>query len=867
MKRETHWFKAGILGLTLLQNGVALAGEWDDKVTAWRRESAGVTAARLPQLEAQARQGDARAAYLLYLEANLPRHGYGQQAGAGELGRWATWLAEAGNPVGMRMLCYLHAEGKGGLAKDADAAIRWCERGAALGFGDAMRGLGGMHRHGLLKDDAKAVDWYRKGAEAGSALSMVDLGVMHQHGLGGVSKDEARAVEWYRKGAEAGSAVGMSNLGRMYRDGKGGLAKDDARAAEWFRKGAEAGDGGAMAELGWMHENGKGGLVKDEARAVEWYRKGAEAGNGAAMLNLGWAYEYGELGLARNLTDARMWIEKSAEAGHARGVVNLGRWYRDGMGDLPRDEARAVELFRKGAEANDSVGLVSLGKMHERGRGGLSRDYAKARALYRQALDLGGYAYAKVAMGELHDFAYGVSQDFAEARKWYLEGAKEGEQVAAVHLARHYRKGLGVPVDPNQAAHWLARSLQGKSTAVFHDTGESGAQRGRRELDDLLSQGLITDPEVLRQVKGISQPAPRLAWARVANSTDAEEVEFAYRVEDAGGGVGDTRILVDGVAYNPGAGRNVSLVESGGAKRMEKSFSLRLPAGRHEIAVQAYNAENLINFSEIRHRIESSYKPVRKPRLHAVVVGIDEYGNAALTLRYARNDAGAVARILKEKGGRLFDGAEITLLDRKETTGKRAILQALRDAAGKVQAEDVFVFYVAGHGQIDESNAYRMLTADVRLLSDSRMRDDSIGAEELQKAIYDIPSAKKLILLDTCHSGQGLKAESLLGKRGGLEDLEAIKRINRKSGAVVMAASESKEQALEGYQGHGIFTYALLEALEGKADVDGDRLVSTRELQEYVEVRASELAEKLFKARQSPYPSAIGQGFPVVSVR
>jgi uncharacterized caspase-like protein len=160
-----------------------------------------------------------------------------------------------------------------------------------------------------------------------------------------------------------------------------------------------------------------------------------------------------------------------------------------------------------------------------------------------------------------------------------------------------------------------------------------------------------------------------------------------------------------------------------------------------------------------------------------------------------------------------------------------------------------------------------MLTADVRLLSDSRMRDDSIGAEELQKAIYDIPSAKKLILLDTCHSGQGLKAESLLGKRGGLEDLEAIKRINRKSGAVVMAASESKEQALEGYQGHGIFTYALLEALEGKADVDGDRLVSTRELQEYVEVRASELAEKLFKARQSPYPSAIGQGFPVVSVR
>ena len=111
--------------------------------------------------------------------------------------------------------------------------------------------------------------------------------------------------------------------------------------------------------------------------------------------------------------------------------------------------------------------------------------------------------------------------------------------------------------------------------------------------------------------------------------------------------------------------------------------------------------------------------------------------------------------------------------------------------------------------------------------------------------------------------GGGLNAQSLIGRRG-LDDVEMVKRLNRKSGAVVLAA-ESAEQAMEGYEGHGLFTYALLEALRGKAERDGDGLISTAELQGYVEKRTQELAEQVFKINQSAVPSSQGS-FEVLKV-
>ncbi|MFY9259889.1 MAG: caspase family protein [Gallionella sp.] len=122
-------------------------------------------------------------------------------------------------------------------------------------------------------------------------------------------------------------------------------------------------------------------------------------------------------------------------------------------------------------------------------------------------------------------------------------------------------------------------------------------------------------------------------------------------------------------------------------------------------------------------------------------------------------------------------------------------------------------------------------------------------------------SGKKLALLDTCHAGKSLDAGTLLASRG-MDEQDIIERMNRRSGATVLMASETSEQALEGYQGHGVFTYALLQGLQGAA-ANTEGFITTDLLKVWIEDQVPEITDKIFHHKQTPFASLAGQGFPV----
>lgn len=115
-----------------------------------------------------------------------------------------------------------------------------------------------------------------------------------------------------------------------------------------------------------------------------------------------------------------------------------------------------------------------------------------------------------------------------------------------------------------------------------------------------------------------------------------------------------------------------------------------------------------------------------------------------------------------------------------------------------------------------------------------------------------------MLLYDTCESG------SLTGPAGtrGLERVAAMARMTRAMGRTVLAASTDDEPALEGYRGHGVFTYALLDAL-GRADRDTNEAIEVTELAAYVDRVVPELSYAAFKVRQVPQMSLTGSDFPV----
>ena len=904
--------RVAVIGLgVLLWAAQAMASQWDEQITQWKKESINLKADQIPQLEEAAKNGDVRATYLLYLELDNSRFAYSKRSSASQLGQWSQRIADSGNPIGMYMLCNLYADGHGGLIKDASIGFKWCQKSVTFEFGRAMSTIGYMYRVGegitenkkealnwflkaaklndpngfdnlgvmyrdgisVQQDEFEAVKWFRKGAELNNSESIGNLGYMYETGKG-VTKDYSKAVDLYRKASDLGNTWATNNLGTMYRDGKG-ISKDDIIAVKLFQSAADLDNIKAIINLGDMYYDGRGvnrnyqqaytlyrkaadlndpigmdklgmmnrdgvGVVQNYAEAIKWFKKGGELNDGDSIGNLAFMYFSGK-GIAKNIDEAAVLFKKSADLGSPIGMINLGVNYRDGIG-VSKDEKIAESWFKKAADIKSPRGMLALD-------------------LYKKAAEIVGFPYAYTAIGETFKNGLGVSKNLAEAHKYFSKAANEGDPIGAIQLAEKYRVGNGIGIDNNKSANWLVKSLQlnDKASIKFNDTGETGRQKARRELDAMLAAGEITDPDVLREVRALSKPAPKAEWVQVPQSTSDEEVTFKVIVVDSGGGIGDVSFKLNGVALNVAQGRNASVMEV--ADSNIRTFKFRLPPGKHDVEVIAYNAENLINWTSLKSTVTSTFKPIRKPQLHAVIVGINEYENDKLKLNFAKNDATEVAKVLNVSGEKLYDQVHVKLLNSRNTTGKVAILQAIKEAASKAETEDVFVFYVAGHGVNFEDKGYHMLTADVGQTSDKAMQERSISTKELERAIYDVPSLKKVVLLDTCQSGGGLDATKLIRNRG-LEDRDMVKELNRKSGAVVLAAAESQQDAMEGYQGHGIFTFVLLEALRGKADTKGDGFVSTHQLLEYIPDRTYTLAQQAFNGKKQ-WPSTSGKdGFP-----
>ena len=123
------------------------------------------------------------------------------------------------------------------------------------------------------------------------------------------------------------------------------------------------------------------------------------------------------------------------------------------------------------------------------------------------------------------------------------------------------------------------------------------------------------------------------------------------------------------------------------------------------------------------------------------------------------------------------------------------------------------------------------------------------------------------MVLDTCNAGKLGEAIQVAVLTRSLSEDAALKLLSRAVGSTIISASSSVQEALEGYKGHGLFTYIVAEGLKGKADMNRDGFVKTSELADYVEEEVPALAEKIFKHKQFPNTSLSGTIFPVSKSR
>eukprot|EP01034_Spumella_vulgaris_P043410 gene43410-53907_t len=104
---------------------------------------------------------------------------------------------------------------------------------------------------------------------------------------------------------------------------------------------------------------------------------------------------------------------------------------------------------------------------------------------------------------------------------------------------------------------------------------------------------------------------------------------------------------------------------------------------------------------------------------------------------------------------------------------------------------------------------------------------DAIPMSELQNIAESVTAKHTLFVMDACYSGLGLTRGG--GNGNFLRD--NAKRVGRQ---MLTAGGADQLVADGGPNGHSVFTWALLQGLGGKGDLNGDGIITATELAAYV---------------------------------
>lgn len=369
--------------------------------------------------------------------------------------------------------------------------------------------------------------------------------------------------------------------------------------------------------------------------------------------------------------------------------------------------------------------------------------------------------------------------------------------------------------------------------------------RNPEAVFEVLARGRATgDPtgaDVVREI--VEHSPPRVRVLAPVDGATARGRTTTARIEVVPGSESIERIVVreSGKIVQE---QSENLPEPGTGLRGPPDVRISLPLLRGENLFEVY-AETATQRSAIEE-----FTIVRKDRpsrgqpgtptgtLHLVAIGVSDHQATRYQLEYADDDATGLTAAMEAGAAQLYEDVRVSLLTNADAD-RRGILTLLDEVATRAYGEgDTLVVFIAGHG-IHVRNRLFFLAHDSAV---GEAAATAVHWRDVDEALRDARCPRILLLLDTCYAGDFFEGDD----RGAAvsRSQDAFRdEITRGSGVKVIAATGGDEQARETDDlGHGAFTYALLEALEGKADGDGDGAVSVDEVYRYVQDRAHELS-------------------------
>jgi hypothetical protein len=204
---------------------------------------------------------------------------------------------------------------------------------------------------------------------------------------------------------------------------------------------------------------------------------------------------------------------------------------------------------------------------------------------------------------------------------------------------------------------------------------------------------------------------------------------------------------------------------------------------------------------EGQRRVKQAALP-RIERKMALLIGINQYADKRVPeLVGAVPDARAVRNLLEQRLG-----YETTVL---ENATRESIIRAFNRLAVEAQANDSVIIYFAGHGvlvPIDGVDTGFWLPGD----SDAELPTTWLANSDIAKLVAAVGSRQTMLVSDSCYSG------ALVGRdRVTVSDIGNADELLNRRAAVVMSSGGDEPVADEGKNGHSVFAWHFMQALQG----------------------------------------------------
>lgn len=292
-------------------------------------------------------------------------------------------------------------------------------------------------------------------------------------------------------------------------------------------------------------------------------------------------------------------------------------------------------------------------------------------------------------------------------------------------------------------------------------------------------------------------------------------------------------------------------------RRVTGQVKIPVLSGRNKIQLSVMDAQGRESIKETLSYQSSASPPPVVARI--LTIGVSDYPGSDFDLDYAAKDARDLLTALSSKMGAQIEVKTKLLVD---TAATKAGIQAAKSFFAEGNPDDLAIVFLAGHGVLNPGdNRYYFCPADTDF-NDFAL--NGVSYEDIENLVDQIPAMRRVILIDSCHSGELTEtelrsleksvAETTAGAGGQVRALRVIgsrstggggpsrqtmrnsqfgfQDFRRQVGAQVLSSAGPLELALEGngYE-NGVFTFYLLSALNEKdTDRNQDGALTVSEL-------------------------------------